>query len=137
MQVTNERFWMPAWPILELLDGRAFKLAADVRVIKDFAMHIIQKRRQQLATEVTAEVVAGSNGKVADDTCAGPARDLLSLFMESKGPDGKPLTDKQLVDTVLNFIIAGRDTTAQVSCRRTCVQQRSVTGSCRLVGARC
>lgn len=116
VQVTNQRFWMPAWPILELLDGRAFQLAADVRVIKDFAMHIINTRRQQLKKTAVAAEVHADTDTTRDQDSAGSARDLLSLFMEAKGPDGKLLTDKQLVDTVLNFIIAGRDTTAQVSC---------------------
>ncbi|GBF98692.1 sterol 14-demethylase [Raphidocelis subcapitata] len=43
----------------------------------------------------------------------GAARDLLALFMSECGPDGAALDDETLVDTVLNFIIAGRDTTAQ------------------------
>lgn len=117
-QVTNERFWMPAWPIVELLTGSAFQLAADVRVVKDFAMHIINKRRQQLASAAVAGLPAGSNGEAAGDGDVAPGRDLLSLFMADKGPDGKSLTDQQLVDTVLNFIIAGRDTTAQVTISR-------------------
>jgi cytochrome P450 len=34
--------------------------------------------------------------------------------MRAKDADGKPLSDKQLEDTVIQFITAGRDTTAQV-----------------------
>jgi cytochrome P450 len=37
----------------------------------------------------------------------------MSLFMTYKDEDGKELTDNQLVDQVINFLIAGRDTTAQ------------------------
>jgi hypothetical protein len=40
--------------------------------------------------------------------------DLLALFMQAGGPDGQPLTREQLADTVINFVMAGRDTTAQV-----------------------
>lgn len=39
-------------------------------------------------------------------------QDLLQLFMDMK-EDGEPLSDDMLVDSVLNFVIAGRDTTAQ------------------------
>lgn len=104
---------MPAWPLVELLNGVAFKMAADIRVIKDFAVDIINMRRKQLAAATSAEVHDAYSSRDADDVDAAP-RDLLSLFMEATGPDGKPLNNKQLVDTVLNFIIAGRDTTAQV-----------------------
>ena len=38
--------------------------------------------------------------------------DLLSRFMQLKGPDGKPYTDAYLRSIVINFILAGRDTTA-------------------------
>jgi cytochrome P450 len=43
----------------------------------------------------------------------GRDRDLLDLFMAAKTEEGDPLNDAQLRDVVLNFIIAGRDTTAQ------------------------
>ena len=40
--------------------------------------------------------------------------DLLSRFMDLKDSDGNDLyTDENLQDMVLNFLIAGRDTTAQ------------------------
>jgi hypothetical protein len=57
-------------------------------------------------------VSVGGGGEREEEEEA--AQDLLSLFMAASGPDGKPLTTQQLVDTVINFIIAGRDTTAQV-----------------------
>ena len=39
--------------------------------------------------------------------------DLLSKFMNALNEEGQPLNKSELRDTVLNFIIAGRDTTAQ------------------------
>ena len=38
--------------------------------------------------------------------------DLLSRFMTLSNEEGVPYSDKQLRDVVVNFIIAGRDTTA-------------------------
>lgn len=113
---------MPAWPLVELLNGRKFQLAGDVRIIQRFAIDIINKRRKQYEASTKPDTHANGNGSCMNGAfdAEGNPRDLLSLFMESKGPDGKPLTDKQLVDTVLNFIIAGRDTTAQVGC--CCIQ---------------
>ncbi|GAN03750.1 cytochrome P450 704C1-like isoform X2 [Mucor ambiguus] len=39
--------------------------------------------------------------------------DLLSRFMKAASRNGQTLDDNELRDTILNFIIAGRDTTAQ------------------------
>lgn len=39
--------------------------------------------------------------------------DLLSRFMRATSSTGKTLDDVELRDTILNFIIAGRDTTGQ------------------------
>jgi cytochrome P450 len=40
-------------------------------------------------------------------------RDLLDLFMAAKTEEGELLNDSQLRDVIINFILAGRDTTAQ------------------------
>lgn len=40
-------------------------------------------------------------------------KDLLSRFMHATNEKDELLSDVELRDTVLNFIIAGRDTTAQ------------------------
>lgn len=39
--------------------------------------------------------------------------DLLGRFMKTTNEEGRPLTNEELRDAILNFIIAGRDTTAQ------------------------
>ena len=38
--------------------------------------------------------------------------DLLSRFLDTKEDDGEVMSDKELRDVVMNFMIAGRDTTA-------------------------
>ncbi|KAI8889502.1 cytochrome P450 [Backusella circina FSU 941] len=65
-----------------------------LKVIDKFAEDVIQKRRKEIAA-----------GEVHSD--------LLSRFMEATNENGERLDDTELRDTVLNFIIAGRDTTAQ------------------------
>ncbi|KAF7723244.1 Protein kinase alk2 [Apophysomyces ossiformis] len=63
-------------------------------VVNSFANDVIDGRRRQLA-----------NGE--------DHRDLLSRFMNARNENGEPLDNKELRDIVLNFVIAGRDTTAQ------------------------
>ncbi|KAI8875841.1 cytochrome P450 [Backusella circina FSU 941] len=65
-----------------------------LKVIDKFAEDVIQKRRREIAAGETHS-------------------DLLSRFMEATNENGERLDDIELRDTVLNFIIAGRDTTAQ------------------------
>lgn len=66
-----------------------------LHVVDSFAEGVIAKRRREIA-----------NG---DDI----HKDLLSRFMNATNEKGETLNDVELRDTVLNFIIAGRDTTAQ------------------------
>ncbi|KAI8344761.1 cytochrome P450 [Chlamydoabsidia padenii] len=65
-----------------------------LKVVDDFAKSVIDSRRKQLAQ--------GEEHK-----------DLLSRFMNARNEHNEPLNDKELRDTIMNFIIAGRDTTAQ------------------------
>jgi cytochrome P450 len=62
------------------------------RIMREFGQSVITSRR-------------GSGD-------AGGRADLLSYFLSHKDEKGQPYEDKYLVDIVLNFIIAGRDTTA-------------------------
>lgn len=125
LQIVNDRFWLPGWQVTELLNGTGRTLHTNVATIKAFALQIIEKRRKQLVADAasrdqgpvqaaadTRSDVAGS-GVMSPDEDEGPS-DLLSLFMAAKGPNGRPLSTQELIDTVINFIIAGRDTTAQV-----------------------
>ena len=64
------------------------------RTVEEFAYRIIRERRGQLAE-------------------GNEFNDLLSRFMVTRDQDGELLGDVDLRDTVLNFIIAGRDTTVQ------------------------
>ncbi|KAF8067302.1 CYP704B1 [Scenedesmus sp. PABB004] len=108
-QIVNARFWVPLWPLVELLNGSRARLARDSTAVRRFAADIIATRRARLAAAAAAPAAAGDGAGEE----APPPSDLLSLFLDATGPDGRPLSEAQLVDAVLNFIIAGRDTTAQ------------------------
>ncbi|KAJ3188630.1 hypothetical protein HDU85_004344 [Gaertneriomyces sp. JEL0708] len=86
------RFFSPLWRLEELLLPRGTRMRQDVHTIRSFALELIHKRRS--------------------DPEAHQYNDLLSLFMNQQSAS-EFHSDQALIDVVLNFIIAGRDTTAQ------------------------
>ncbi|KAG0278085.1 Protein kinase alk2 [Linnemannia exigua] len=91
--VVFNRLFTPGWQMIEWITGRRLQILKDKKTITDFALKIIRDRR-----------INGYNK---------PQKDLLQLCMDMDGEDGRPLSDEMLKDLILNFIIAGRDTTAQ------------------------
>jgi cytochrome P450 len=78
-------------PFLRYLPDKEFE--ADVALMRDFTNKIINKRRAEGGFESRT--------------------DMLSRFMLIKDPEtNQTLSDKELTDILLNFFIAGRDTTA-------------------------
>jgi fatty acid omega-hydroxylase len=97
-RLAAKRFVDPFLPIA-LFSQKIFKPFTmspkdHVKVVDDFAANVIKQRREDLAKGIEHS-------------------DLLSRFMNTTNDKGEPLNDVELRDTVLNFIIAGRDTTAQ------------------------
>lgn len=89
---TNDRFQNPIWKAFRFVQTKSEReIAAGNKVMKSFAMDVINGKRR--------EVDSSRDGGL------GP--DLLSRFIE-KGDS----TDDEMVDIVLNFLLAGRDTTA-------------------------
>ncbi|KAF8942772.1 Protein kinase alk2, partial [Entomortierella lignicola] len=78
----------PIWRLKDWWTGNDKQVEKDRRVVRDFALRIIQERR--------------SNKQDTESE----KKDLLDLFMNST-EDGEPLSDDVLIDSVLNFIIAG------------------------------
>jgi fatty acid omega-hydroxylase len=95
-----ERMMNPACRTTETLESWLMPWRTSIKQhlanVNDFALAIVAKRREEIAAD---------GGKAKDD--------LLSRFMNTKNNKDQPLSDKELRDIVLNFIIAGRDTTAQ------------------------
>lgn len=69
--------------------------------VNAFAKKLIEERHEE---EEAAKV---------SDTINYEKGDLLSRFVKAASRNGQTLDDIELRDTILNFIIAGRDTTAQ------------------------
>ena len=74
--------------------GGERRLRASVKVMDSFSYDIIARRRKE---PEEARLARG---------------DLLSRFMSLKDSNGQPLSDQFLRDVIMNFMIAGRDTTA-------------------------
>ncbi|KAF9940795.1 hypothetical protein BGZ75_005922 [Mortierella antarctica] len=89
----SERLVSPLSGLKEWMHGTAGQVDRDVEIVNKFAYDVIRKRRQE--------------------TDRKDRKDLMQLFMDTEGEDGEPLSDEMLKDTLNNFILAGRDTTAQ------------------------
>jgi len=92
-EATTWRFLLPFWKLRNRLQTPTeAKLSLAVKVMNKFAQDLIQQRRKEGDLE----------GR----------KDVLAWFMLLKDDDGKPFSDDYLRDIIMNFMIAGRDTTA-------------------------
>lgn len=92
------RFMFPLWRISEAAKSTLMPWKMSIQdhlgVINKFAYDVIETRKEQIAQGLEF-------------------KDLLSRFMTTKDASGEQPTNEGLRDIILNFIIAGRDTTAQ------------------------
>mmetsp|Transcript_4519 Transcript_4519/g.12652 ORF Transcript_4519/g.12652 Transcript_4519/m.12652 type:complete len:504 (-) Transcript_4519:260-1771(-) len=88
-----QRFRNPFWKIFRTLGiGDEPRLAEAVRKMDSYALKIVRKRL---------------NSDDVDERM-----DLISFFLENARRNGHAMTEKELRDIVINFLVAGRDTTA-------------------------
>jgi cytochrome P450 len=102
----NLSFFDPLWRIKRLCTPDGWKYFMSLRRINAFAFDLVQKKRQAIKNLTKEE-------KEDNSISARNGRDLLSLYISREAEGDTPLTDSFLRDIVLNFVIAGRDTTAQ------------------------
>ena len=88
-----KRFTAPHWRLRMRFSADEAKYRVAKKVIDDFCYKVVKERRQTPRD--------GDNNT-----------DLLSLFMNKKNTEGQDYDDEYLKDLMLNFVIAGRDTTA-------------------------
>ncbi|KAE8254855.1 hypothetical protein A4X13_0g3257 [Tilletia indica] len=113
--VINERIFTPLFWVIELFHPRGKKMQKAISTIRQFAGGIIDDRLRAAQREKKAAAV---NGKPEEEAPRQPesiaqlakkdGKDLLDLFMETTQDR------EELLIVVLNFLIAGRDTTAQL-----------------------
>ncbi|KAJ7514511.1 hypothetical protein O6H91_23G048000 [Diphasiastrum complanatum] len=99
--IVTMRFFDPFWKLKRLLNvGLEASLKKSAKEIDKFIYKVIHSRR----SEIQASRACGKSDQLKPD--------LLSRFMELGEDPANQINDKSLRDIVLNFIIAGRDTTA-------------------------
>ncbi|CAO3648016.1 unnamed protein product [Mucor hiemalis] len=107
-----QSFIFPLHPVMEKMksalnfwDNKRKTITQHLKVVDKFCYNIISDRKKLL--EDSDQTGENNNTSFNEDT------DLLHRFMKSNNADGSRYTDKDLRDSMLNFIVAGRDTSAQ------------------------
>ncbi|KAF9929840.1 hypothetical protein FBU30_001153 [Linnemannia zychae] len=96
-KAADARISNPLWFITDrIIPGRWKKHQGCLKILDDYAAQAVKKRRSETPEQKETR-----------------ARDLLDHFINHKNDDGSMLTDRELRDVFVNFMIAGRDTTAQ------------------------
>ncbi|CAL2278470.1 unnamed protein product [Prunus armeniaca] len=95
--LTNFRYVDPFWKLKRILNlGSEASLKKYVEVIDDFVHQVIRSKRKLLEQQ-----------KDVNDK-----EDILSRFLLESKKDPEEINDKYLRDIILNFMIAGKDTSA-------------------------
>ncbi|KAG0260474.1 hypothetical protein DFQ27_003502 [Actinomortierella ambigua] len=95
--VTESRSANPFWPWTDpFVPGKKRKIQEAIGILDKYATQAVEARRKETEEEKGTR-----------------PRDLLDHFINYENDDGSKLTDAELRDVFTNFMIAGRDTTAQ------------------------
>ncbi|KAI5081953.1 hypothetical protein GOP47_0001696 [Adiantum capillus-veneris] len=99
--IVTLRFIDPLWKLKRFFNiGPEALLKKSLQVIDEFTYRVIRTRREEINS--TQPLKHRENARP----------DILSRFIMLSEEPGNKLNDKSLRDIVLNFVIAGRDTTA-------------------------
>ncbi|EEF41419.1 cytochrome P450 94A1 [Ricinus communis] len=91
VRISSDRFNSPFWRIKRAFNiGSEKKLQEAISQVRDFAAHVVEEKKQELKENSSLESV-----------------DLLSRFLSSGHSD-----ETFVIDIVISFILAGRDTTS-------------------------
>ncbi|MQM02122.1 hypothetical protein Taro_034886, partial [Colocasia esculenta] len=113
------RFVNPLWRIMRLLNvGSEAKFRQNIKVVDDYIYRLIQGKIEQVSTQHREDSPVEKE-------------DILSRFLLESDKDPKNMSYQYLRDIILNFVIAGKDTTActlawffYMLCKHPSVQER-------------
>eukprot|EP00750_Incisomonas_marina_P003391 INCI13094.2.p1 GENE.INCI13094.2~~INCI13094.2.p1 ORF type:complete len:554 (+),score=113.69 INCI13094.2:238-1899(+) len=95
-ELSARRFRKPFWQLERLIGTKdEQEIKAGVKLMDEFATEVIESKRRVLKDKNQALGV-----------------DLVTRFLDNANKRGETLSTRELRDIVINFIIAGRDTTA-------------------------
>lgn len=104
-KVTGDSLISPFWFIDRYFSMTGIKYHLAIQRMNKFANDVIEQHRHTNNKE-------DKDDDDDDDDSSNKTNDLIELYLSRQDPSN-PFTNKYLRDVVLNFIIAGRDTTAQ------------------------
>ena len=100
--LTNWRYVDPFWKLKKYFNiGSETALKKNIQIIDDFVSKIIVTKRK-LISEQRCSVTSSDSNK----------EDILSRFLLESEKDPERMNDKYLRDIILNFMLAGKDSTA-------------------------
>ncbi|KAL5727886.1 hypothetical protein ACHQM5_001030 [Ranunculus cassubicifolius] len=95
--LTYCRYVNPFWKVQRFLNiGTEAKLKKHIKEVDDFVFPVIRSKRERMESQ---------KGEIVKE-------DIVSRFILESENDPENITDRYLRDTILNFIIAGKDTSA-------------------------
>ncbi|KAI9023400.1 cytochrome P450 [Hyaloraphidium curvatum] len=107
--LTLQRGFNPFWEWTEGYDGKGPAMKKAIDVLDGFAAKVIEEKKKARAAKG-----AQPTEKAGDPSNPNAlSSDLLDFFIGHAAEAGRDLSFKELRDIVMNFLIAGRDTTAQ------------------------
>ncbi|CAN4125723.1 unnamed protein product [Withania somnifera] len=117
------RYVDPFWKLKRYINiGSEFILKKNIKFIHKFVDELIKTRRKQLETKQDSE-------------------DILSRFLVERKKDPEKMTDQYLRDIILNFMLAGKDSTANtlswffyVICKNPLIQVKIVEEIREVIG---
>jgi cytochrome P450 len=104
-------YWMPfprhvrSWGALWRLNGVIYRMIRERRTGQAVPDMISQDAASQIRSESGADAVMHS-------MTYGDAPDLLSLLLNARDDEGRPMSDRQLRDELITVFLAGHETTA-------------------------
>jgi cytochrome P450 len=115
-----QRFFDPLWRLKRKLNlGLERKIKEQMAILNRYALQFVKSRRREIEVERCSafplQLLSFAHYPLL---CCGVVQegkertDLISHFMNQAKKDGTALSDNQLRDIIVNFLVAGRDTTA-------------------------
>ncbi|KAF8981543.1 hypothetical protein BGZ46_002623 [Entomortierella lignicola] len=92
LEIIAKRLNNPFWKITEHLDGQRKIINAKTKLLRDYSRSLIEKRRKEASQ--------------------GEKKDLIQLLLEGEDENGEQMPDELIIDNIITFMTAGRDTTA-------------------------